>query len=115
MQRDAVLGRIYAPRELCARHGVTEPHILAGLPRPELRAMLKEFVELAKNYLVGGGQLIERVPRWLALDVRLFRAGGLAILSEITALKLRRVDAASRSQSLVQRQIVGQGIGQTFG
>lgn len=83
MQRDAILGRIYAPRELCVRHGVTEQQILAGRPRPELQAMLKEFVELAKNYLVGGGQLIERVPRWLALDVRLFRAGGLAILSEI--------------------------------
>ncbi len=87
MYRDAALGRIYAPRELWQRHGITESQILAGRPCSAMSGMLAEFVELAKNYLVQGGELIDRVPRWLALDVRLFRAGGLAILSEIERLQ----------------------------
>ena len=83
MQRDAAMGRIYAPRELWQRHGVTEAQLLSAQPLPELRSLLREFVGLAKNYLEAGGGLMARVPRWLALDVRLFRAGGLAILEEI--------------------------------
>ncbi len=86
MQRDAAIGRIYAPRDLWQRHGVTELQIVSGKPLPEMQAMLEEFVGLAKNYLDQGRELAGRVPRWLALDVRLFRAGGLAILREIEQL-----------------------------
>lgn len=87
MRRDAAIGRIYAPRELWQQHGVTEGELLAGRPLPHMQAMLEEFVELAENYLDRGFELVRRVPRWLALDVRLFRAGGLAILSEIERAK----------------------------
>ncbi len=82
MQRDAEIGRIYAPRELWDRHGVTEAQLLGGKTLPCMQAMLEEFTEIAENYLVQGGELVHRVPRWLALDVRLFRAGGLAIIGK---------------------------------
>ncbi len=86
MQRDAAIDRIYAPRELWHKHAVDEAQLLAGQPTGSLKAMLKEFVGIAKNYLIEGGPLVQRVPRWLALDVRLFRAGGLAILKQIERL-----------------------------
>lgn len=87
MRRDAAINRIYAPRELWERHHINEEMILAGQPLPELRAMLREFVSIAKKKLNDGAELSQRVPRWLALDVRLFRAGGLAILSQIERLQ----------------------------
>ena len=83
MARDARLGRIYAPRELWREHGVDEAMILAARPTPQLKAMLKAWVGVARNELDAGAKLVERVPRWLALDVQLFRSGGLAILDQI--------------------------------
>ncbi|MCC6508659.1 MAG: squalene synthase HpnC [Pirellulaceae bacterium] len=83
MQRDAAMGRIYAPRELWGRHGVDESMLMNARVTPQLRQMLREFVQVARGRLDAGAMLAARVPRWLALDVRLFRAGGLAILREI--------------------------------
>lgn len=84
MARDAALGRIYVPRELWQPHRVDETMILAARSTPQLQAMLAQFTEVARAKLLAGGALADRVPRWLALDVRLFRAGGLSILDEIT-------------------------------
>jgi squalene synthase HpnC len=83
MARDAGLDRIYAPRQLWTAHGVDEAMILAARPTPPLKAMLRTWVSRARADLDAGGALPERLPKWLALDVRLFRGGGLAILDEI--------------------------------
>lgn len=85
MARDAVLGRIYAPRELWTAHGVDEAMLLAGRPTPPLQSLLVEWVALARGHLDAGQALCVRVPRWLARDIRLFRGGGLAILQQIEA------------------------------
>lgn len=83
MARDAKAGRIYAPKELWARHSVEEAMILAGIPRTELKSLLSEWVTQARRRLDEGGPLPDRLPRWLSTDVQLFRRGGLAILNEI--------------------------------
>lgn len=83
MARDAAMGRIYAPRELWAEHRVDEAMLLAARPTPELRSLLEQWVALAREQLEAGEALVQRAPRWLAVDVRLFRAGGRAILDQI--------------------------------
>lgn len=85
MARDAAIGRIYAPRQLWSEHGVDEAMILAARPTPQLRSMLEAWVAEARVRLEGGAELAARVPRWLSIDVRLFRGGGLAILDQIRA------------------------------
>jgi squalene synthase HpnC len=87
MARDATMGRIYAPRQMWAEHSVDEAMILAARPTPQLQALLESWVAQARVHLEAGAELSGRVPRWLAIDVQLFRAGGLAILQQIRAAR----------------------------
>ena len=61
--------------------------ILAARPTLQLQSMLETWVGVARARLEAGAELAERVPRWLSIDVRLFRAGGLAILDQIRAAR----------------------------
>jgi squalene synthase HpnC len=83
MSRDAQQGRIYAPQQLWKQHGVVEGEILRGERTDSLQAMLRDWVSYARGLLESGLPLAERVPSWLAVDVRLFAGGGLTILDEI--------------------------------
>ncbi len=85
MARDAANNRIYAPRDLWTKHGVCESIILEAKPTPQLQAMLKDWVEISREYFDKGRFLVERVPKWLAVDVDLFIRGGQAILDSIDA------------------------------
>lgn len=76
-------GRVYLPREDCRRHGVTEEMLAAGLPTPELQALMEAEVAWAESFFEAGKTLPARAPRTFSLDIRLFRDGGLAILDEI--------------------------------
>ena len=83
MRQDALLGRIYLPRDLWNRFQLTESEILAGNATDNLRFALKVWVELARTQLVSGLPLVHFTPRWLARDIQLFVRGGLAILNNI--------------------------------
>ncbi len=85
MSRDAAINRIYAPRVLWTKHGVTESMILDAKCTPQLQAMLAEWVRVSREFFTRGGSLVDRVPKWLAVDVDLFIRGGLAILNLIEA------------------------------
>jgi squalene synthase HpnC len=85
MSRDAANNRIYAPRELCAKHAVTESMVLDAKCTPQLQAMLAEWVHHSRELFVRGSSLVDSVPKWLAVDVDLFIRGGLAILDAIEA------------------------------
>ncbi|MFO1065022.1 MAG: squalene synthase HpnC [Pirellulales bacterium] len=88
MQRDAAGGRIYAPRDLQACHGVTESMILAQQVTEPLRAMLREWTMQTREYFEIGKPLERMVDAaWLRSDLRLFRTGGLAILDAIERFK----------------------------
>ncbi len=83
MARDAAIGRIYAPSELCAAHGVSEAMVLAAQVTPQLTELLKYWVYQTRVKFNAGWPLVQSVPGWLAMDIELFIRGGYAILDEI--------------------------------
>ena len=85
MARDAANNRIYAPRDLWARHGVTEAMILDRKCTPELQSLLADWVQVSRQFFRNGRSLVESVPKWLAVDVDLFLRGGSGILNAIEA------------------------------
>lgn len=83
MARDAKINRIYAPAELLAKFHIEEEQVLASKATEPLKAFLREWVTLTKEYFHSGWHLIQHVPGWLATDVDLFVRGGLATLESI--------------------------------
>lgn len=83
MSRDAAIDRIYCPKSLWQKHGVTESMILSREVTDELRSMLRTWVDSTKEYFDRGAPLIDNVPRWFARDLSLFVGGGRAILGKI--------------------------------
>jgi squalene synthase HpnC len=81
--RDYALGRIYIPQEHCRRHGWDEARFAAGQCDPAFRELLRPLVEEAEKMLRAGKPLVDRAGRDLALPVRLFIGGGLAVLAAI--------------------------------
>jgi len=93
VSRDFALGRIYIPQETCRRHGWDDSHFAAGKCDAAFRAMLDDLVADSETRLVAGQPLVERVDRDLTVPVRLFIAGGRAVLAEI---RRSRYDVWSR-------------------
>jgi squalene synthase HpnC len=81
--RDYARGRLYLPREDLRRFECSEQPIIDGVATPEFRQLLRMQVERAERYLVAGSSLVNRVPRWLQVDIDLFIRGGLALLKAI--------------------------------
>jgi squalene synthase HpnC len=81
--RDLAIGRIYLPREDRDRFGYLEADLRALRFTPEFTALMKFEVGRARELLLRGWPLVERMPRALAVDVDLFTRGGLAILDRI--------------------------------
>lgn len=79
--------RVYLPREDRLRHGV------ADFPppgtTPELQALLRDETAWARGFFDLGRPLVERLPPEFRRAVRLFHAGGAAILDEIARVKFR--------------------------
>lgn len=84
--RDVAHGRVYLPRETLLRFGCDPAAVARGEDSPALRHCLAAEVERARNLLVEGTALAGMVEPRLAREVRLFAAGGLAILGKIAAL-----------------------------
>ena len=66
-----------------AFYGVSEETLRAGVATPGYRGLVKELVGETRSMLLQGAPLIDRVDRELAATLRLFTAGGLAILRGI--------------------------------
>jgi squalene synthase HpnC len=75
--------RIYLPREDMERFGVQEADLRLPSAPPALRALVAFEVARARDHLVRGGDLYRFVPRRVALDLRMFTAGGLALCDAI--------------------------------
>lgn len=93
VRRDWERGRIYVPQEHCLRHGWDEARFAAAQVDDDFRQLLRPLVDQAELMLLQGESLAGRVPRDLKLPVRLFVAGGRAILA---AIRRRRYDVWSR-------------------
>ncbi|KAA1260331.1 All-trans-phytoene synthase [Rubripirellula obstinata] len=91
--RDFAIGRIYLPMDRWDEFGVDEsmfgtPGEAAQLSTPmPLRRMIEAQCDLAQQYLDRGLSLADRVPKWIAADIKLFAHGGLQTLAAI-----RKVD-----------------------
>ena len=104
--------RIYLPADRMVAHGVTEAMLRAGRSTPQTVALIQELVEDARARLLRGTPLIDRVDRELAATLRLFSAGGLAILRGIDRIgynTLERRPEVSRGGKLAL--ILGAALG----
>lgn len=81
--RDFARGRIYLPGEAMSRFEVSETMLASAPAAPQLRRLLASECDRAAGFLERGLSLVPRVPRWLAGDVQLFAAGGLATIEAI--------------------------------
>jgi squalene synthase HpnC len=75
--------RIYLPAQDMARFGVTEDDLRRPPASEPVRRLLEFEVERARGYLLEGLPLFRFVPRRVALDLRMFSAGGLALCDAI--------------------------------
>lgn len=115
--RDYAVGRIYLPLEDLRHFGVAERQIPARDANAAFRQLMRFEVDRAEAFFRQGEPLIERVERDLRLDLRLFTAGGRAILRAIERqdydVLSRRPTTSSRqklwmlSQALVRRYALG--------
>src|SRR5580704_2500740 len=75
--------RVYLPLHLFAKHGYTVEDLAARRFNPELQAVMRDAVEVARNLFVEGLPLVKKVNRRLALDLELFSRGGMRVLDKI--------------------------------
>ncbi len=75
--------RVYLPLADMARFGVTEDDLRRAPAGQAVRRLLQLEVERARGYLLAGEPLYRFVPRRVALDLRMFSAGGLALCDAI--------------------------------
>jgi squalene synthase HpnC len=83
VRRDWERGRIYLPQEDCRRFGWDENRFAVGRCDDDFRRLLAEMVQRAESFLLAGRPLAEAAAPALRLSVRLFYAGGQAILAAI--------------------------------
>ena len=93
-------GRIYVPLDWMARFGVTEADVKDGRDSAGYRMMMAGLVAYTREMFAEGARLPETVDRELALTLRLFTKGGVAIL-----------DAMERDgfDTITKRPIVSKG------
>ena len=75
--------RVYLPQDLLARHGVSDADLFARRFSPGFARVMEEACGVARGLFVEGLALPRMVDRRLALDLRLFSHGGLAVLDKI--------------------------------
>ncbi len=95
--------RVYLPADRMALHGVTEAALRASVADDGYRGLMRELTDHAHGLLLQGVPLIDRVDHELAATLRLFSAGGLAILRSIERIDydtLNRRPEVSRAEKL---------------
>ena len=75
--------RIYLPLALLETHGYTEAELFARKFTPAFRAVMKDAVDVAREWFMEGLPLARTVNRRLAFDLDLFSRGGLQVLRKI--------------------------------
>jgi len=83
VRRDWERGRIYLPQELCRKCGWNEGRFAAGRCDDDFRELLRSLVFEAETLLMQGEPLTRHVTSDLRPSIRVFVAGGFAILAAI--------------------------------
>lgn len=75
--------RVYLPGEAMAAHGVRDDDLRRPVASQALRALVADEVGRARAHLLAGAPLHRFVSRRVALDLRMFTEGGLALCDAI--------------------------------
>ena len=82
---DTVRGRLYVPAADCARRAVEPNALLAQRDAPNVRALVADMVDWARDLMLAGAPLVHAIPGRAGWELRLVVQGGLRILEKITA------------------------------
>lgn len=93
VRRDFEIGRIYIPREDYERFGYRREDFDARRTSQAFLETMKFEVDRARQFLIAGLPLVERLPGRLQVDIDLFARGGLKILERIERIDYRVWDA----------------------
>jgi len=110
--RDFRSGRIYLPQDALAAAGVDESMLATDHASESLQRLIAAQCDRARQFLVSGLPLADRVPPWLSSDIRLFAHGGLATLDAIArcshdTLRQRPQVSKWRQLALMLRAVSG--------
>lgn len=89
VSRDLDIGRIYLPKEDCVRFGYSRDDLNRRVTNDAFLNLMKFEVERAREFLVAGLPLVDRLPGRLRVDIELFSRGGLKLLDGIAAIGYR--------------------------
>jgi squalene synthase HpnC len=110
--RDFKSGRIYIPQDALAEAGVDESMLGQRSACDSIKRVIASQCAQARRFLLDGLPLADRVPAWLASDIRLFVHGGLETLDAIArcdhdTLANRPTVSKLRQIGLVIRAMLG--------
>lgn len=120
VRRDHAMGRIYLPLDDMKRFGYTEQMLQAAELGTGFRELMAFEVERTRGLFAGGARLVNLVESELRLDLKLFTAGGLAVLDaierqEYDVLSRRPVVSKARKARLAMSALAGLGAQRLFG
>jgi squalene synthase HpnC len=84
---DTARGRLYIPHADCEQHGVRADAALAQEDSPQMRALVADMVDWARNLMHKGAPLVHGIPGRAGWELRFVVQGGLRILDKIEALQ----------------------------
>jgi squalene synthase HpnC len=91
---DAARGRVYVPQEDLERFGYDHDRLLRGVADDPFRALMGFQAERTRGLLERGRPLARALPGRIGMAVRLFTAGGLAALDDLSR---RQFDTLGRN------------------
>lgn len=89
VSRDFAIGRVYLPRADYERFGYRRTDFDTKRINDAFLALMKFEVDRARQFLLDGLPLVERLPFKLQIDIDLFAHGGLKILERIESIGYR--------------------------
>jgi squalene synthase HpnC len=101
---DQLKDRVYLPLDLLTRHSYTVDEMFAHKFDGRFREVMREAVEMAREFFLVGLPLARMVDRRLAVDLELFSRGGMRVLEKI---EKQKYDVLSRRPSISKVERVG--------
>ena len=83
---DTPRGRLYVPASDCARRAVDACALLAQRDAPNVRAVVADMVDWARDLMLAGAPLVHAIPGRAGWELRLVVQGGLRILQKVTEM-----------------------------
>lgn len=90
---DTPRDRLYVPASDGARHAVSPAALLAQHDAPNVRALVADLVDWARELMLAGAPLVHAIPGRAGWELRLVVQGGLRILEKIAAMHFGTLQA----------------------